>query len=337
MRLVVGIDEAGYGPNLGPLVIAASIWSIKPDHSIDDSLRDLAPVFRPEPWQPDASFLPLGDSKAIYRSGLSLDGLRAGVHFLLNQSGCKTTGLSDLLHTIACTDSQRVENLPWYSPQLDRLPETSHAIDRAPPTLRPGLRKLGADALQKAGIRFLGYQARVIDEHLFNQTVAKLENKSNALSEWSIGLLRDVIARYRRTDSKKDGPWRIEGYCDRHGGRKRYAPVLTAVFGEQASWFEILDETPQCSRYRTQLGTDEFSVQFLVRGDSLLPSAASSMLAKLLREELMQRLNRYWAMQCNRPLRPTAGYAVDAARFHREIAVDAQRIGRPLDAWWRSR
>ena len=28
MTLVIGTDEAGYGPNLGPLVVAATVWDV---------------------------------------------------------------------------------------------------------------------------------------------------------------------------------------------------------------------------------------------------------------------------------------------------------------------
>ena len=28
MTLVIGTDEAGYGPNLGPLVVAATAWQV---------------------------------------------------------------------------------------------------------------------------------------------------------------------------------------------------------------------------------------------------------------------------------------------------------------------
>ena len=28
MTLVIGTDEAGYGPNLGPLAVAATVWHV---------------------------------------------------------------------------------------------------------------------------------------------------------------------------------------------------------------------------------------------------------------------------------------------------------------------
>ena len=44
MTLVIGIDEAGYGPNLGPLVIGGSSWQID-DLQSNQSSTEVADVF----------------------------------------------------------------------------------------------------------------------------------------------------------------------------------------------------------------------------------------------------------------------------------------------------
>jgi hypothetical protein len=49
MVFVLGTDEAGYGPNLGPLCIAASAWEL-PDDAAADCLYDrLAAIVPPAP------------------------------------------------------------------------------------------------------------------------------------------------------------------------------------------------------------------------------------------------------------------------------------------------
>src|SRR5690606_6179444 len=96
-----------------------------------------------------------------------------------------------------------------------------------------------------------------------------------------------------------------------------------------------LHESPQCSSYRlsSAIGTTspspgcEIEWAFTVGGDSFAPVALSSIIAKSTREQLMERFNAYFqaeaalarATNASSPLRPTAGYAVDAERFLRDV------------------
>lgn len=341
MKLIIGIDEAGYGPNLGPLVIGASVWVVPTDRLVDGCLELLAPEFRAEPWKPQSDFIPLGDSKKIYKPGLGLDGLLSGVDFLRNSHAAPHTNTSMLLHSVAPDDACRVENQPWYAPGLDDL----HSPVVSSET---GIEHRARRKLASLGIYCLGLGARVIDEEEFNRAVALAGNKSTALSEWSIGLVYDCLRRYLNANNPTvDSLQKVEVYCDRHGGRKRYAPVLSHVLGRvvdsktlpenQPAWFDILEENSQCSRYRgTWLGR-EMMIQFRVQGDSLFPSAASSLVAKLLRELLMVRLNRFWREAVGEHLRSTAGYAVDASRFAEDIRESQCKLGIPTSRLWRER
>ncbi|MCA9134862.1 MAG: hypothetical protein KDA45_16955, partial [Planctomycetales bacterium] len=73
---------------------------------------------------------------------------------------------------------------------------------------------------------------------------------------------------------------------------------------------------------------------FSVGGDRFPPTALASMLAKYLRERLMESWNAFW--QLHLPgIKPTAGYPLDARRFRREIEPLARELQLPLELWWR--
>ncbi|MCU0709312.1 MAG: hypothetical protein MUF23_13565 [Pirellula sp.] len=222
--------------------------------------------------------------------------------------------------------------MPWYACQLDEASESCMRPEgRVPQT---ELAKAANTKMYQIGLQFHGFRCRVIDEETFNEAVAIAGNKSNALGEWSLGLLEQCVAWIQR-NTDDEGQIHVEGCCDRQGGRKRYAPMLNAAFQQWNPWFEILEEDAACSRYRGAFGDLDLHVRFQVQGDSLLPAASASMLAKWIRERLMLRLNRYWRERVGNDLKPTAGYPVDAERFRRAIAKAIDPSLHATHRWWR--
>jgi ribonuclease HII len=77
---ILGTDEAGYGPNLGPLVISCVIWKME-ENGIEDAQpaddpiveleRRLRPIVTDSPsqWGNSGKLLLIGDSKKLYQSG----------------------------------------------------------------------------------------------------------------------------------------------------------------------------------------------------------------------------------------------------------------------------
>ena len=67
MAFLVGTDEAGYGPNLGPLVISASVWQVPDGPRPHDLYRRLEAAVSPSPGGPRgrAPRVAIADSKAF--------------------------------------------------------------------------------------------------------------------------------------------------------------------------------------------------------------------------------------------------------------------------------
>ncbi|MBI4578856.1 MAG: hypothetical protein HY718_04085 [Planctomycetes bacterium] len=148
---------------------------------------------------------------------------------------------------------------------------------------------------------------RLIDVPEFNRLVAQQGNKANLLSCASLELAAALLCAHPTQGATLT--------FDRHGGRRRYGPLLSEVFSDVV----VVEEGKKVSRYRARLGQWSLEIAFLTRGDAnFLEVALASMRAKLEREIAMQAFNESWCLKFP-GLRPTQGYPADAKRFLGEL------------------
>jgi ribonuclease HII len=328
-RLFIGVDEAGYGPNLGPLLICGSAM-LAPKHMLESELcACFSKVFKAESWKPACCHVPLGDSKKLYQPGSGLDTLEIGLLSCLQLLHADSLvkledlqGLLDATHLVPPEIVSRpLPNLPWYQ-TLDRFPvprntELSDEISR--------LSRLAGVALAEHDIELIELSCVVVAEPQFNAAIDISGSKGQLLSQATLGLVAHWIEKHRELP--------VEVFCDRQGGRKNYMPVLLDAMPEQ--WFtETLSSPSRCS-YRRQVDPP-CDIHFSVGGDQFPPTALASMLAKYLRERLMEAVNAFWLQQVP-GLKPTAGYPQDAKRYRAAIEGVAQQLKLAPAEWWRNK
>ena len=335
MRLVLGVDEAGYGPNLGPLVVAVSAWAVDSRLEVLDGLEPFAPEFQAASWTPRSAFVPFGDSKKIYQSGKGLAGLNFALRFFESIFEGKPSEKRPWfeLGRLEQEDLSRVESHPWY-----RCINPAKGLGRANQVdwNSEASCRFAREKLLKLGVRLIGFRLRVLDEAYFNKCVDRLGNKSDVLGNISLELAWKVLGECMDFHSFKG----IEIYCDRQGGRKKYAGLISQTYERshresQVPFCSVVGESPKTSLYSMRHAGIATSIRFQVHGDSLFPPAAASMVAKWARESLMERFNGYWREVVGPGLKPTAGYAVDAARFARDIEPWITKLAIEKNQWWR--
>ena len=82
MAYLIGTDEAGYGPNLGPLVVAATVWEVPRNTQVADLIDLLGEGIATQPQRGEVARrakVVIGDSKRLYQSGKGLQHLEAGL------------------------------------------------------------------------------------------------------------------------------------------------------------------------------------------------------------------------------------------------------------------
>lgn len=322
MGYLVGTDEAGYGPNLGPLVISATVWET-PDGVGGENLFDrLSHVIAPRPDRVSAGgpCVAMADSKTLYSPGHGLRHLERGLWAALGLLGHCPRTWRDVWLVLAPEAVQRMPQIPWCADYDGPAPLDcdEEPFEPLAETLRRGL--------AAADVRLTAVRSRAIFEEEFNALVERHGSKGTALSHETLALAARVI------DPLPPGP--ISVICDKHGGRNRYGPLLAEHFPQ---WLiEVRGEGRTRSEYRFGPPQRRVEICFRAKAESCLPAALASMASKYLRELAMRALNHYWRGRVP-GLQPTAGYPQDAKRFRADIAQTQVKLHIDDRVVWRIR
>lgn len=326
MAILVGIDEAGYGPHLGPLVVAAAAMEFPGETLPDPDLwAALGQHVCKRPSGAGSRVL-VCDSKVAYPGDGNVGPLERTVLGYLAATGARPLRLSDLLSAAAVrpTATAAADDpvpQPWEHPQALSLPASTptEEIDAAAARLTEGLALLGGRALR--------LWVNVASAARLNRLMDASRNKARAL----FALTADLLAA--AMDLRPSDP--IHVTMDSHGGRRYYAGLLAGAF--PMTPVETLSESAAVSRYRlvrdgpVPPGKAPVYLTICNRCETWsLATALASMAAKYVRELHMLQLNAYFGSLVP-GLRPTAGYGRDAWRFLDEVA-DARALGRIEDA-----
>ncbi len=318
MLLLAGIDEAGYGPTLGPLCVGMSVFRIR-DWTRGDPAPDLWKLLSKAVCQKPSDArgrIPIADSKALKLSNDSktrhpLLHLERGVLAFLRWLEQSPTTDADLFRSIGA----ELPDDPWYAGDPIALPlgETAGQIAIASSRL--------VAAMDATGIELVGLSCRIVPEGEFNEIVRRTGTKAEATAAAFGGHLRNLAAMDLTGSC-------VRLVCDQLGGRTSYEGLITREL--PGSKVVSLTESGDRSRYSvvhqnhggqetdTQ-DVNDFIIQFMPEAESAhLPVALASMVAKLTRELAMLRFNRYWCARCPE-LKPTAGYSTDARRWLGEM------------------
>ncbi len=310
----IGTDEAGYGPNLGPLAISLTVWDLPAPATEFDLYSALASAVDRESNR-GGTRLHIADSKQVYSPARGVASLETSALALLAQTGPIPRTFSDLVAHLTGQTLKSGEGEPWLREGAIALPVAASwpDVERLADELRA--------ACLSARVQVAALGSDMVETPRFNRECTASGSKGVVLSRTTLGLLKRN--------------WPDDGVpalviCDKHGGRNQYGALLSETFGDL--FIPRLEESAECSRYKLRGG----EVRFQVRAEQYLPTAAASILSKYLREMAMEQFNRYWTSRVP-GLKPTKGYPEDARRFRQEIAGQQQELGIPDAVLWRER
>lgn len=310
MTIVAGIDEAGYGPFVGPLVVAAAAYRLAPgakEADLDRIVRDKS-VQR--------LGLPTADSKALYHSGGSLARIETSTlgHLALAR-GAMPVRFDSLVAGAVDLSAREVDELPWYAGRMleMRLPRSCSLDEVLERTDWHGAH------LAARGARFEDLFLAPVLVPRFNRLTSAAGSKAWTLFHTTGRLIEALVARFHSDE--------LIIHVDRQGGRIHYGDLLQTFF--PMAPLATLRERRDSSAY--ELAWPDRSpvrIDFRVKADGRrAPVALASVAAKTTRELFMGGPND-WFTGMLVDLKPSAGYGTDGRRFLKEVFAAGPQYGK---------
>ncbi len=297
-RILAGVDEAGLGPILGPLVIGGVALEGPAGTDPWRLLKKLVCRDRASKTK-----IRVADSKKVHQGAHKLEQLeRTALSFFGAFAGDVPATLHDLLRRVGA-DTERLARCPWYG-ALD-VPLPCDGDRKSAELLAHRLAK----ELTRTQVRLLRLSLRVVDVEEFNALIVQTDNKSDA----HFAAYADVLGELFAAVEAGGAPSGAHVVADRCGGRWHYGKVLSQRWPQAR--IEVVAEREARSDYVVDMGGRAIKLTFAEKADDrAFPTALASCLAKYVREVMLRSMNE-WFHQRRPDLEPTAGYYTDGHRF----------------------
>ena len=301
VAILAGIDEAGFGPLLGPLVVSSCAFSVPPQLLEADLWQTLHRSVG-QTRKHLAGRLLIADSKKAFKREEGLGHLERTVLAALQCLEKSPAHLDECL-TLLCPDClPRLREYPWHQKMRQR------GLARGLTDLKIASTVFAED-LQAHGAKLVYLQSSCLDVAYYNTMVSHVRNKAQVLFIAVTRLIQGILEQFPQGD--------IRIQVDRQGGRAHYRANLLRSFPDMD--LRIVEEGTETSVYELRAGGRTVRLSFEVKADDLyLPVALASMVSKYLRELLMEGMNEYFVAM-DAKLEPTAGYWKDGTRFVEEL------------------
>lgn len=313
MAILAGIDEAGYGPTLGPLVVSVTAFRV-PDEHLDRSLWETLRESCTNTPSRSGRRLAIADSKKLFAGRKNMAALERAALVMLAVRGVTPGTFAEMLDAVGSTAVEPMAHYPWYASAEMPLPTCLDVGD-----LGTRVNAVRRDC-RDHDVEFATVMVAPMLEEEFNRLVGRTRNKSSVLMTLVLQLVHHIVQSFPGE--------RVRVCVDRLGGRVHYREALmTSLSGRD---FHVLEESAGRSAYRFTEGGRVCDIEFATDGeDRHFPTALASIYSKYVRELFMKAFNSYWGAQVA-TLKPTAGYYTDAKRWLAEVGpvLDELKIDR---------